>query len=482
MNTATGQDVNLADSTIAILGLGHVGLPTALGLAEVGKRVVGADDDAAKVALIRAGRPPFYESGLSDLLSKHLRSGRFQPMEDVGAAVRSGSIIFICVGTPQKASGEADLSQVEAVARVMARNLNGYKLIVEKSTVPAITAQWLKRTIARYRIATASEAPGSPSDEPWSSASASFEVASNPEFLREGKALQDFFHPDRIVCGVESDRARNILTSLFRPLGCPVVVTDVNTAELIKHAANAFLATKISFINMVADLCEKIGADVTAVARGIGSDSRIGPQFLEAGIGYGGTCFPKDLRAFIYLAEEHGVDFSLLQEVERINRRRLEVFLQKVRQALWVLQGKTLGVLGLAFKPDTDDLRQSASLKIVKALLEEGCILRLYDPQAMPNAKKELPETPGQLTYCACPYEAAHGAQALLLLTEWDEFRQLDLSRLKSLMELPVLVDGRNLFDPGTVRQAGFEYVSIGRDGANPSGQRTEDHVSSVRC
>jgi UDPglucose 6-dehydrogenase len=281
---------------------------------------------------------------------------------------------------------------------------------------------------------------------------------------------------------VESDRAREILTSLYNPLGRPILVTDVNTAEIIKHAANAFLSTKISFINMVADLCEKIGADVTAVARGISLDSRIGHQFLDAGIGYGGACFAKDLRAFIYLAGEHGVDFSLLQEVERINRRRLEVFLHKIRQSLWVLWGKTLGVLGLAFKPNTDDLRQSPGLKIVKALQEEGCILRLYDPQAMPNAKKQLAETPGQLTYGASAYEAARGAHALLLLTEWDEFRQLDLSRLKSLMELPVLVDGRNLFDSATIRRAGFEYISIARDGANPAGQRIEDEALGVRC
>jgi UDPglucose 6-dehydrogenase len=371
---------------------------------------------------------------------------------------------------------------VEAVARVVARNLNGYKLIVEKSTVPAITAQWLKRTIARYQLATAREAAGDSSDESWSSDSVRFEVASNPEFLREGRALEDFFRPDRIVCGVESDRAREILTSLYSPLGRPIVLTDVNTAELIKHAANAFLSTKISFINMVADLCEKIGADVTAVARGIGSDSRIGPQFLDAGIGYGGYCFPKDLRAFIYLGEEHGVDFSLMQEVERINCRRREIFLRKVRQTLWVLQGKTLGVLGLAFKPDTDDIRESVSLKIVKALLEEGCTLRLYDPQAMPNAKKEFPETPGQLTYCGSAYEAARGAHALLLLTEWEEFRQLDLSRLKSLMELPVLVDGRNLFDPGTVRGAGIEYVSIGRDGVKVGGQHSRNLALGVAC
>jgi UDPglucose 6-dehydrogenase len=466
------QKKSLDDATITVLGLGHIGLPTALGLAELGRRVIGADDDASKVRLIRAGQPHFYEPGLTDLLSKHLKSGRFQPLEDVAAAVRGGSIIFICVGTPQKTSGQADLAQVEAVARLVARNLNEYKLIVEKSTVPAITAQWLKRTIVRYNpgrspLAAGESTPGAPSPAPLD-----FDVASNPEFLREGKALEDFFHPDRIVCGVESERAREILTNLYSPLQRPIVLTNTSTAELIKHAANAFLSTKISFINMVSDLCEKVGADVSAVARGIGLDSRIGPQFLGAGIGYGGYCFPKDLRAFIHLAEEHGVDFSLLQEVERINQRRVDVFVRKVRQAVWTLQGKTLGILGLAFKSGTDDIREAVSLKIVQALRNEGSILRLYDPQAMPSAQRELPAAPGRLTYCSSAYEAARGAQALLLLTEWEEFRQLDLARVRNLMEVPVLVDGRNLFDPDAVRQAGFEYVCMGREEAGPDGLR----------
>jgi UDPglucose 6-dehydrogenase len=466
------QTKDFDNATITVLGLGHIGLPTALGLAELGRRVIGADDDAAKVRLIQAGQPNFYEPGLTDLLTKHLQNGKFQLLEDVAAAIQSGSIIFICVGTPQKASGQADLAQVEAVARLVARNLNGYKLIVEKSTVPAITAQWLKRTIVRYNPgkspAAAGEADaGSPSPAPLD-----FDVASNPEFLREGKALEDFFHPDRIVCGVESDRAREILTNLYSPLQRPMVLTNTSTAELIKHAANAFLSTKISFINMVSDLCEKVGADVSAVARGIGLDSRIGPQFLDAGVGYGGYCFPKDLRAFIHLAEEHGVDFSLLQEVERINQRRVDVFVRKVRQAVWTLQGKTLGVLGLAFKPGTDDTREAVSLKIAQALLDEGSILRLYDPQAMPNAQRELPAATERLTYCSSACEAARGAQALLLLTEWEEFRQLDLARVRDLMEVPVLVDGRNLFDPDAVRKAGFEYFCIGREGAGPAGLR----------
>jgi UDPglucose 6-dehydrogenase len=369
------------------------------------------------------------------------------------------------VGTPQKASGQADLGQVEAVARLVARNLNGYKLIIEKSTVPAVTAQWLKRTIVRYNHGKPPAAGESNGDLPCL-APPDFDVASNPEFLREGKALEDFFHPDRIVCGVESDRARAILTQLYSPLQRPLVVTNISTAELIKHAANAYLSMKISFINMVSDLCEKVGADVTAVARGIGLDSRIGPQFLDAGIGFGGYCFPKDLRAFIYLAQEHGVDFSLLQEVERINQRRVDVFIRKVHQALWTLSGKTLGILGLAFKAGTDDIREAVSLKIIQNLLEEGSSLRLYDPQAMPNTQQLFPATTPQLTYCSSAYEAARGAQALLLLTEWEEFRQLDLLQVRDLMEVPVLVDGRNLFDPDAVRKAGFEYISLGRDGA----------------
>jgi UDPglucose 6-dehydrogenase len=472
--------VSLHDAPITVLGLGHIGLPTALGLAELGRKVIGADSDPTKLALIRAGQPPFYEPGLSKLLAKHLQSGHFQPIDDVGAAVQRGSIIFVCVGTPQRENGQADLGQVEAVARFVARNLNGYNLIVEKSTVPAITAQWLKRTIARYSGGRPSTADGASTSSASSTAcrdagapSADFDVASNPEFLREGKALEDFFHPDRLVCDVESERARKILTDIYSPLHCPIVVTDISTAELIKHAANAFLSTKISFINMVADLCEKVGADVTAVARGIGLDSRIGPQFLEAGIGYGGYCFPKDLRAFIYLAEEHGVDFALLQEVERVNHRRVEVFLKKVRQALWVLRGKTIGILGLAFKPGTDDIREAVSLKIVRALLDEGSLLRMYDPQAMPNTQGVFPEIPGRLTYCTSAYETARGAHALLLLTEWEEFRQLDLARLRDLMEVPVLVDGRNLYDPGAAREVGFEYVSIGRDQAGHSAPRS---------
>ena len=399
---------------LAVLGLGHVGLPTALGFVEMGWEVIGADDDAGKVATIQSGKVPFYEAGMDELLARGLATGRLTLTHRVEEAVRAATVLFVCVGTPQKDSGEADLSQVEATARIVAQNLNGYKLIVEKSTVPAITAQWIKRTVTRLaKSANAGSA-------------AEFDVASNPEFLQEGKAVENIFHPDRIVVGVESERARALLEQLYKPLQRPIVFTNVSTAELIKHAANVFLSTKISFINMVADLCEEVGADVGQVAHGIGLDPRIGRDFLNAGIGFGGYCFPKDLRAFMYLAREHGVNCELLQEVENINLQRATTFLKKVRRAVWVLQGKKLGVLGLAFKGGTDDIRESPALRIVKSLLEEGSRLRAYDPQAMDAVQREIPPREGSMEYCSSAYEAARGADALLILTDWDEFRRLD--------------------------------------------------------
>src|SRR5271166_3714256 len=449
------MDVPKDKVRIAVLGLGHVGLPTALGFVEMGWEVIGADDDDSKVAMIQSGRTPFYEPGLDQLLARGLQSGRLTLSHCVEDAVRSATILFVCVGTPQKDSGEADLSQVEAIARTIARNLNGYKLIVEKSTVPAITAQWIKRTVTRF--AKLADATGRPSAE--------FDVASNPEFLQEGKALENIFRPNRVVVGVESERARALLEQLYRPLECPILFTNVSTAELTKHAANAFLATKISFMNMVADICEAVGADVTQVALGMGLDPRIGPEFLNAGIGFGGSCFPKDLRAFMHLAREHAVDCELLKEVENINLRRAEVFLKKVRQTVWVLQGKKMGVLGLAFKGGTDDIRESPALRIVKTLLEEGARLRVHDPQAMEATRQELPPQAERLEYCSSPYEAAREAHALLILTDWQEYRELDLPRLHELMDVPVIVDGRNLLNPEVTRSADFEYVDIGRNG-----------------
>jgi UDPglucose 6-dehydrogenase len=437
---------------IAVLGLGHVGLPTALGFVEMGWEVIAADDDASKVAMIQSGRMPFYEPGLDDLLARGLSSGRLTLSHDVEEAVRAATILFVCVGTPQKDSGEADLSQVEAIARIIARNLNAYKLIVEKSTVPAITAQWIKRTVARFAgLAAQGKVP------------VEFDVASNPEFLQEGRAIANIFHPDRVVMGVESERARGLLEKLYEPLGCPILVTNISTAELTKHAANAFLSTKISFINLVADMCEAVGADVSQVALGMGLDPRIGTEFLSAGIGFGGYCFPKDLRAFMYLAREHGVDCGLLKEVENINQRRVEAFVKKVRQTVWVLHEKQLGILGLAFKSGTDDIRESPALHIVKQLLDEGARLRVHDPQAMEASQREMPPQAGRLEYCSSAYEAARGAQALLLLTPWPEYRELDWARLHDQMEVPVMVDGRNLLDPEVLRSAKFEYVDMGR-------------------
>ncbi len=464
---ASGNNEGTSSITIAVLGLGHVGLPTALGLMELGWEVTGADCDSQKIALIQAGRAPFHEPGLQELLTKQRARGKVKVTDDIAAAVRSAQVLFLCVGTPQQENGEADLCQVEELARTIARNLNGYKLIVEKSTVPVITANWIEKTIRRYARAGGNyEAPKgmvSSTRRERAFPAPHFDVASNPEFLQEGSALRDFFRPHRVVCGVETDAARQILEQIYRPLNCRIVITDVRTAELIKHTANAFLATKISFINMVSELCEAVGADVSQVAQGIGLDPRIGPDFLKAGIGFGGYCLPKDLRAFIHLAAQCRVDFSLLKEVERINQRREDSFLARVRQTLWVARGKTLAVLGLAFKPGTDDVRESPSLKIISRLLHEGAILRLYDPQAMPNTQRLLPEEPGRLTYCSGPYEAARGADALLLLTEWHEFRELDWVRLRDLMALPVLIDGRNDLDLEQVRQAGFEYVGMGR-------------------
>src|SRR5690242_1369140 len=459
---------------IAVIGVGHVGLPTALCLAELGWEVIGADQDEDKIRQMKAGKSPFYEPGLQTLLTQHLASGRFSVTSDVASAIDAATVLFICVGTPQGENGEADLSQIEVIARLIAQHLNGYKLIVEKSTVPAVTSLWIKRTILRFATAQRrSEGSGLNQGTALGEIDAlppapDFDVASNPEFLQEGKAVDNFFCPDRIVVGVESARGQEILEAIYRPLKRPMVVTGLTTAELIKHAANAFLSMKISYINMVADVCEAVGADVNMVASGLGLDPRIGPDFLSAGIGYGGYCFPKDLRAFAYLAEKHGVRGSLLREVERINLERVDRFLDKLYKALWIVQEKTIGVWGLSFKPNTDDIREAPSLRIVEALVKDGARLRLYDPQAMQRMRQVFPEQQGQITYCSSPYQACEGAHAVLLLTEWEEFQSLDLHRVASLMELPILLDGRNALDPEKAARAGLEYISIGRKSASP--------------
>lgn len=464
---------NAKNFQVAVIGVGHVGLPTALGIAELGWQVIGADQNEEAVRQLKAGKSPFYEPGLQTLLTKHLASGRFVVTSDVASAIQNASVLFICVGTPQREDGEADLSQVEVIARLIAQNLNGYKLIVEKSTVPAVTALWVKRTITRFasvqhrsgskelNTSIASPGPDRESNLP------EFDVASNPEFLQEGKAVENFFHPDRIVLGVESDKGREMLEAIYRPLKRPILVTGLTTAELIKHAANAFLSMKISYINMVADVCEAVGADVNMVSLGLGLDPRIGPDFLSAGIGFGGYCFPKDLRAFIHLAEKHGVAGSLLREVERINQERINRFLEKLHKALWIVQDKTIGIWGLSFKPNTDDIREAPSVRIVDELIKEGAHLRLYDPQAAKRMQQTFPEERDRITYCTTPYQACEGAHAVLLLTEWSEFRDLDLQRVAASMELPILLDGRNALDAEKARQAGLEYISVGRRSAS---------------
>lgn len=457
---------------ITVLGMGHVGLPTALGLAELGWTVYGVDDAAEKIEQLKTGRATFYEPEMQELLTKHLASGRFQPTRDVDAALAASTVVFVCVGTPQRDDGAADLSQIEAVARTIARNLNGYKLVVEKSTVPASTSERMKLTIGRYaRLEPAAGRNGrsSVNGRRANAVPHGFDVASNPEFLQEGKAIQNFFHPDRIVIGVESDQARELLEEIYKPLKCPIVVTDLATAELIKHSANAFLSAKISFINMISDLCEAVGADVQSVAQGLGLDPRIGRQFLNAGIGFGGYCFPKDLRALIYLAQEHGVPCGILSAVEEVNLRRVEVFLEKLRHALWVLQGKTIAVLGLAFKPLTDDIREAPGMRVIEELVKEGAAVRLYDPEAMANTRQVFPEAPSRVDYCRSAYEAARGAHAVLVVTEWDEFRKLNWAKVRETMEVPVLIDGRNLLDPAAMREAGFEYFAMGRGARQPA-------------
>ena len=445
---------------LAIIGTGYVGLVTGTCLAEVGHRVICQDHDREKIRVLEEGGLPIYEPYLGDLVAKNSKEGRLTFTLSPEEAVRRSDVIFICVGTPPLEDGEADLSAVEKVTRTIAKLSTSPKLIVEKSTVPVQTGMWIKRTLQIYNPHTDVE----------------FDVVSNPEFLREGTAVEDFLHPDRIVIGVESIRAEKLLRELYSPIltrsfNCPIhrdcqvrrpvplLVTDINSAELIKHASNSFLATKISFINAIADICEKTGADITKVAYGMGLDPRIGKSFLNAGIGFGGFCFPKDLQAFVKIAEKLGYDFSLLREAERINEKRIDLFINKMKDRLWILKGKVIGVLGLSFKPDTDDIRFAPSIKIIERLTREHALIKVYDPQAMEKAKHVLPH----ITYCQDPYETADRSDALLFLTEWKEFLNLNFSRIKGLLRRPLILDGRNMLDKERLTKLGFEYVGVGR-------------------
>jgi UDPglucose 6-dehydrogenase len=446
---------------ITVIGCGYVGLVTGTCLAEAGHQVVCTDNDPERIATLKAGVIPIYEQHLDALLTSNTGANRLSFTCDAAAAVKFGDAIFICVGTPPKENGEADLSAIDNVARLIATEAQTSKLIVEKSTVPAQTGQQLKRVLSVYRR--------DPSVE--------FRVASNPEFLREGTAVEDFLHPDRIVLGVEDHHCEKQLREIYRPIletkfhcpvhlsGCPsakppkLVVTTINSAELIKHASNSFLALKISYANMIADLCEKVGGDIQEVVRAMGLDPRIGPQFLSAGLGFGGFCLPKDVQAFVRLAERSGVNFNMLKEAEQVNKRRIDLFLEKIRHALWVIKDKRIGILGLAFKAHTDDIRFAPSLEVIRRLLDEGGQIRAYDQEAMDKTSAIFP----QVKFCREPHDVARDADALLILTEWPEFRQLDWTRIGDEMSRPLVIDGRNLLDPAAMRERGFEYHCFGR-------------------
>ncbi len=427
---------------IGVIGTGYVGLVTAACLAELGNHVTCADNDRRKIASLRKGAVPFFEPGLDELVLKNRRARRLRFTSSIREAVGKADIIFICVGTPSRADGSADLSAIEKVASEIAGAMTEYKVIVEKSTVPAETGAKVRRTITMS-----------------GGHKASFDVVSNPEFLREGQALADAMHPDRIVIGVESKRAEEIMLELYRPLKAPVIVCSIETAEIIKHASNSFLATKISFINAVAQLCERVGADVVKVAEAMGLDKRIGKAFLNAGPGYGGSCFPKDVDAFIHLAHQKGYDFQLLHAVRKINEEQKKLLLRKIEDVLWIIKDKTIGVLGLSFKPDTDDIRNSVAIDIIRMLQHAGAKIRAYDPKAMPKARGELKS----VVFCKDAYDAAKGSHCLLVVTEWSEFAMLDWKRVKGLLRQPVIVDSRNMFDPEAMRELGFIYQCIGR-------------------
>jgi UDPglucose 6-dehydrogenase len=447
---------------LSVIGCGYVGLVTGACLAEAGHEVICTDIDAARIAQLKAGQVPIYEEHLDKILDSAAKARTISYTADAGEAIRFGDAIFICVGTPPRPDGSADLSAIDHCAQQIAAQARSPKLVVEKSTVPARTGLELQRALAAY-----------------SRGNGGFKVASNPEFLREGTAVEDFFHPDRIVVGVEDPAAAQQLREIYEPIlerrfVCPVhstglcpdgpraefLVTTISSAELIKHASNSFLALKISYANAVSDLCEKLGANVEEVTHAMGLDPRIGTQFLKAGLGFGGFCFPKDIQAFISLAGTVGVDFEILKAAERVNKLRIDRFLEKISKALWVVKGKRLAILGLAFKANTDDIRFAPALEVIRRLLEEGAELHACDPEALEKAKKQFP----QVHYHEDPYQALEGADAALVCTEWNVYKKLDWERAGRVMARKLVVDGRNLYSPTKMKQLGFEYVSFGRE------------------
>jgi UDPglucose 6-dehydrogenase len=430
---------------IGIVGAGYVGLVTGTCLAHLGHTVTCVDHDKSKVRTLKKGKIPFYEPGLMEMVLENVAAKRLAFATDISRIVNRCEVIFICVHTPPKPNGEADLSFVGMVSKQIATHVRKYCLVVEKSTVPVETGEWVRQTIKRYV-----------------KKEVHFDVASNPEFLREGSAIHDFLQPDRIVIGVSSERAEKIFRKLYSPLKAPMIVTDIKSAELIKHAANSFLATKISFTNAVSRICDAVGADIEKVALGMGLDARIGKQFLKAGIGFGGSCFPKDVSAFLHISEKLGARFELLADVLRINETQARYFVEKIKNKIKTLRGKTVGVLGLAFKPDTDDMRCAPSVPIIQMLQKEGVRVRAYDPQAAVKASELLTD----VTYVETPYEVSHGAHAIAVLTEWSEFLNLDWNHLKKHMKDRFFFDGRNMFQPAEMKKQGFHYFSIGRPSA----------------
>ena len=430
---------------LTIIGTGYVGLVTGTCFAEVGHHVICVDNNAEKVKLLQSGGIPIYEPGLDVMVRKNVQAGRLRFTASIKDGVDNSDVIFIAVPTPPQPDGAVDLSFIEGVAREIAGAMTSYKIVVDKSTVPVKTGDKVAETIKRY-----------------CKARVDFDVVSNPEFLREGFAVEDLMKPDRIVVGVRSQRPVIAMKEIYTPFNAPIIVTDINSAELIKHAANSFLALKISYINAVAHICEASGANVEEVATGIGLDARIGRRFLNAGIGFGGSCFPKDLSAFIKISEQLGYDFRLLKEVQHINAEQMDHFLKKITDTLWVLKDKKIGVLGLAFKQNTDDCRMSPAIELCQRLLKGGASLRVHDPKGMDKAKEILKPGPA-LTYVENMNDVAEGCDALVVATEWPEFKKLDLERAHKLLTHPILFDGRNLFDPQEMERLGFVYKSVGR-------------------
>lgn len=427
---------------ICVIGTGYVGLVTGAVFADLGNEVICIDKDAEKVKTLTAGIMPIYEPGLEEMVLRNVEDDRLFFTTDIKAGVEKSDLIFIAVGTPPKDNGETDLSQVETVAAEIAKHMNGYKIIINKSTVPVGTGDLVRSIIEKSK-----------------NNDCKFDVVSNPEFLREGSAIKDTLYPDRVVIGAPNHHVAMKLLELYATLERPMLITDVCSAEMIKYASNSFLSTKISFINSIADLCEKVGADVLQVAKGMGFDSRIGSQFLQAGLGYGGSCFPKDTESLLHTANKYDVDFGILKEVIKTNKNRVPHFLQIIKTKMKDLNEKTFAILGLAFKPDTDDLREAKSLELIELLLQEGAKINAYDPVAMNHCKEILPD----INYCETPYEAANGANALILVTEWREFKFLDMDRIKQVMKQPIIFDGRNVYDPKRKKKMGFKYYSIGR-------------------